>query len=95
MIVQTQFLSGRYEFKNCVGTSALGARINDLPTRVYNRMSYLLYNTTHDARLQRIEQKNPLSGEQTEGIKNLHDFSPMNSINLTIFINASNLHTYQ
>jgi len=28
MIVQTQFLSARYEIKNCVGTSALGARIN-------------------------------------------------------------------
>lgn len=28
MIVQTQFLSARYDIKNCVGTSALGARIN-------------------------------------------------------------------
>lgn len=28
MIVQTQFLSKRYEIKNCVGTSALEVRLN-------------------------------------------------------------------
>lgn len=28
MIVQTQFLSKRYEIKNCVGTSALVTRLN-------------------------------------------------------------------